>query len=225
MNRLAILVLALVAITLTAVIASESRHEKFRVQAPVPADVMRLGPVAPHTGSMSQVEAWTETILDRPLFTPSRRPPATAAGPGTSGPGFPRLTGIIIMPQQREAIFAMPGKTQPIEVRAGSRLNGVLIKSIEPGWVVVVDAAGARMIRPSFATGTASAAVATPSSPVMIDLPPVPSGPHASPFASIRGLSGRPLGLAAQPDTTPPDGGAINTAPSLPALAAPGGSP
>ena len=222
------LVLACLAIALGVVIANEVRPGKLRGHVLIPADIVRLGPVAPHAGDTRQVQTWVDSILARPLFAPSRRPPAIAAGPGTSGPGFPRLTGIIIMPQQREAIFAVPGKTQQVVVTAGGRLNGVLIKSIEAGWIVIVDAAGARVVRPSFSTGAASsrtAGAAPPSAPVMVDLPPVRSVPGTSPFAAIRGLSGRPLGLAAQPDTAPPDGGSINTAPSLPALAAPGGSP
>jgi hypothetical protein len=217
--------LACLAIALSGIIAIEAAPHKRRGLAPLPVDVTRLGPVVPQGGDIRQVQTWADIILARPLFEPSRRPPAAAPGPGTSGPGFPRLTGIIIMPQQREAIFAVPGKTQPIVVTAGSRLNGVLIKSIEPGAVVVVDAAGARMIRPSFATVNAAAAAAAPATPIMVDQPPIPPAPHTNPFASIRGLSGRPLGLAAEPDTTPPDGGAIPTAPSFPAPAPSGGSP
>jgi hypothetical protein len=215
MTRLAMLALVFLAIVLGGVIAMESNPETLRDPLAAPTDIVRLGAATRHAGGSGQVQNWVDIILARPLFEPSRRPPPTAAGSGTTGPGFPRLTGIVILPQQREAIFAAPGKTQPIVVTAGSRLNGVLIKSIESGSVVVVDGAGTRIIRPSFATGGASAP--SPSASVMVDLPPVPvSSPHASPFASIRGLSGRPLGLAAQPDTTTP---------SLPALAPSGGSP
>ena len=223
MTRLAILILAFVGLALGGVIALESAPGPLSGAAPRAAEVLHPGPIAPQAGDMRRVQGWVDTILDRPLFSPSRRPPPTVAGSGTSDPGFPRLTGIVILPQQREAIFAVPGKTHPVVVREGSRLNGVLIKSIDPGSVVVVDAAGARIIRPSFATGTKTAAAAPAS--VTVDLPAVPAPSGAAPFASIRGLSGRPMGLAAQPDTTPPDGGAITIAPSLPAPAAPGGSP
>ena len=211
------------ALALGGVIALEFAPGKPSGSAPLPAVLLRPAGITPQAGDMRQVQNWVDIILARPLFLPSRRPPSSAAGQDKSGRGFPRLTGIIILPQRREAIFAVPGKTQPVVVRAGSRLNGVLIKSIDPGWVVVVDAAGARIIRPSFATGTTAGPPAPAS--VTVDLPTVPPPQGASPFASIRGLSGRPLGLAAQPDTTPPDGGAITIAPSLPAPAAPGGSP
>jgi hypothetical protein len=216
------LILACVAIALGGLIAIESRPGKHRGHVAIADNAIRRVPVAVHGGDRRQVQSWVDSILARPLFEPSRRPPPPVAGPGTAASGFPRLTGIIIMPQQREAIFAVPGKAQPVVVTAGSRLNGVLIKSIEAGWIVVVDAAGAQRVRPSFSTGTATAAV--PSASIMVDLPPVPPPTGTSPFASIRGLSGRPLGLVAQPDA-PPDGGAITTVPSLPALASPGGSP
>ena len=224
MTRLAMLVLACLAVALGGIITIESRPDIVRAGLTPAADIMRLGPVAPHAGDTRQVQTWVDLILARPLFAPSRRPPASAAGSGNSNPGFPRLTGIIIMPHQREAIFAVPGKTKPIVVTAGSRLNGALIKSIDASSVVVVDAAGARRLRPSFAPAASAAAAAAVPTPVLINLPPVPSGPHALPFASIRGLSGRPLGLAAEPNTTPPDGGAFSIAPTRPAPAPTGGS-
>ncbi len=220
------LMLACLAIALGGIIAIEAKPHEVGGAVPLPTGTVRPEPIVRHSGDMRQVQAWVDTILARPLFEPSRRPPAAAAGPGNNGPGFPRLTGIIIMPQQREAIFAAPGKSAPIVVTAGSRLNGVLIKSIEAGAIVVVDTAGARLIRPSFAAGTASGprvpAAPSPLS-IMVDQPPVPTPHGTSPFASIPGLSGRPLGLAVQPDTSPPSGGgAIN---ALPSFASPGVSP
>jgi hypothetical protein len=219
--------LACLATGLGAVIARESTPGPSTGRGPLAADVTRLGPVAPHAGDTKQVQSWVDMILARPLFSPSRRPPASAAGSGTSGPGFPRLTGIVIMPHRREAIFAVAGRTQPIVMIEGSRLNGVLIKSIDAGAVVIVDAAGTRRLRPSFAPPAAASgpAPAAASNPIMLGLPPVSSGPHVSPFASFRGLSGRPLGLVANPASTPQDGGAIMPLPRPPAPAPPGGSP
>ena len=223
MTRVAIPVLACLTIALGGIVAMEcvppsglrpvlsstiSRHE---------------APVAPHAGESRPVGAWVDAILARPLFEPSRRPPAVAAASGGGGSGFPRLTGIIILPQRHEAIFAVPGMTQPIVVAVGSRLNGALIKAIDAGAVVIVDATGMRIIRPTFAPTTSRSA--SPPAAALFDLPPVPSSRHAAPFAGLRGLSGRPLGLVAEPDQTPPDGGTHNTMPSLPAPAGPGGSP
>jgi hypothetical protein len=221
------LLLAALAIALGGIIAIEARPHTFREPVSMTADSLTTGPASPPAGDVREVQKWGDIILARPLFDPSRRLPATA-GSSAGAPGLPRLAGIVIMPHQREAIFAVPGKTQPIVVMAGSRLNGVLIKAIDANGIVVVDAAGARMIRPSFApraAGEATPPADTSSPSFMIDLPPVPPPPSTSPFASIRGLSGRPLGLAAQPDNAPPNGGLINTAPSFPSIADPGVSP
>jgi hypothetical protein len=229
LSRIAILVLGALALSLGGVIALESTPGPSTGRGPLAADVTRLGPVAPHAGDTKQVQSWVDMILARPLFSPSRRPPASAAGSGTSGPGFPRLTGIVIMPHRREAIFAVAGRTQPIVMIEGSRLNGVLIKSIDAGAVVIVDAAGTRRLRPSFAPATAASGPAPAASgganPIMLGLPPVPSGPHASPYASFRGLSGRPLGLVANPASTPQGEAPIMPLPRSPAPAPPGGSP
>jgi hypothetical protein len=223
LNRIAIPVLACLTTALGGIVAVECTAPPAMQPASSSAEFRHEATVAPHPGASRQVETWVDAILARPLFEPSRRPPAVTTASSIGGPGFPRLTGIIILPQRREAIFAVPGKTQPIVVAAGSRLDGVLIKTIDAGEVVIVDARGARIIRPAFAPTTSQPAA--PSAAVLIDLPPVPSTQHAAPFASIRGLSGRPLGLVAEPDQTPPGGGINNTAPSLPPPAGPGGLP
>jgi hypothetical protein len=93
MTRLAMLALVFLAIVLGGVIAMESTPEKLRDRVAGPTDVVRLGPATPHAGGPGQVENWVDIILARPLFEPSRRPPATAAGSGITAPGFPRLTG------------------------------------------------------------------------------------------------------------------------------------
>jgi hypothetical protein len=227
LTRLASLGLGLLALLLCGIIALECSHSKRRgPKQNLAAQHLPEGSVNPGLSDAKDVAAESAAIVARPLFEPSRRPPATATGAGAAA--FPRLAGIIITPQSREAIFAAAGSPKPIVVRVGSRLNGVLIKSIDDGVVVVVDAQGARTIRPSFDLApSGKAATARPTAmPVMVDLPPVPSGQHPPPFASIPGLSGRPLGLAANPD--PPaaaNGAAADSPPSLPAPAPTGGSP
>jgi hypothetical protein len=220
-------VLAVLAAALGGVIAIESIPDQRAEPLPRSAESLNQLSVAAPSGGVRQVNAWVATILARPLFEPSRRPLATATGQGAAGTGVPRLTGIVILPGKRAAIFAVPGRDRPVVVLAGSRIDGMLIQRIDPGQVVVVDTAGSRVVRPSFAPVTTQPAA--PSAAAVLDLPPVPSVPpegHAGPFAKIHGLSGRPLGLVAQPDQRPPaDGGANNAAPSLAAPAVPGGSP
>ena len=227
MSRLAIWVLAALTVALCGVIARESTPDTVSGVVPLAPSPIPQPPVTPNATSVGHMQAWVDAILARPVFEPARRPPPVAAGPGSASPGFPRLTGIVILPQCREAIFAVPGIARPVVVMAGSRLDGALIQTIDAGQVVIVDAAGPRVVHPAFAPTTASPAPVAGSTPFLVDFPPASSTAHASPFAGIRGLSGRPLGLVAQPDQPPPppEGGAITTAPSLPAPAPPGGSP
>lgn len=228
MTRLASLWLGLLALLLCGIIALECTHRK--LQEPTLNFAAQHLPDSPGNAGLrdaKDVAAWAAAIVARPLFDPSRRPPETSAGAKVAA--FPRLAGIIITPQSRKAIFAAAGSARPVVVMVGSRLNGVLIKSIDDGVVVVTDAQGTHAIRPSFDTsqsGSAQSAKATAAIPLMVDLPPMPSGQHPPPFASILGLTGRPLGLAANPDPAPSANGGVADSPtSLPAPAATGGSP
>lgn len=223
--RIGMLGLGFLAATLGALIVMESAPNSLTAPGRAAArPSLPLATLASGLGDAKQVQAWVATILARPLFEPSRRPPSIAATVG-SGPSFPRLAGIVITPHRREAIFAVPGKKEPVVVTAGSRLAGVLITAIENDEVSVSDEHGTRKIRPSFDTTTGQGPAPT-ALPVTVDLPPVASRAHAPPFASIRGLTGRPLGLATNPDQrVPPSAGVATNPPSLPAPAPPGGSP
>jgi hypothetical protein len=220
--------LALPAVFLCGVIATEFASVTTTAPAlPHPRQSPRLGGAERAAGDAPQIRAWVAAILARPLFEPSRRPPSPANAGGPAAAGFPRLTGIIITPQTRAALFAAPGSARPIVVTAGSRLNGVLIKTIDDNQVVVVDANGPRILHPAFDRPTpGDKAAGRTAMPLMVDLPPAPGGQPLPPFAAIRGLSGRPLGLAANPDPPPAsDDGAADGLPSLPAPAPTGGSP
>lgn len=221
MTRLALPALGLLVVALCSVIAFECLHRSGKEAPPlVSAKSSFHAPAIGVANDDRQVRGWVTTILARPIFEPSRRPPAAAHGLNAAA-AFPRLTGIIITPQRRAAIFAVPGAKHLIMVTTGSRLNGVLIKSIEDNAVVVVDAGGTRTLHPSFDKSTGNTPAAPPARPI-VDLPSASPTQGKSPFASIRGLSGRPLGLAAHPNPPPSSDG---PPPSLPAPAATGGSP
>ncbi len=146
MTRLAVLGLGLCAMALCGVIWREWAPSP--VQAPVPplrVDDGLGSPVASSSGDDDKVHDWVATTLARPLFEPSRRPPAT--GTGTS---LPRLTGIVISTHLRDAIFMASGGKRAIVVTTGCRLDGMLIERIDADGVVVVDAGGTRRLRPSF---------------------------------------------------------------------------
>lgn len=109
------------------------------------------------------VQAWVRPILARPLFSPDRRPAAgldsvTAAG----ARGLPRLTGILVGPFGRSAIFASNGNT-PIVLGEGGRIGAYTIKSIGAAEVRLDGPHGVQRLRPAF--DTAEQAVPTPPGP------------------------------------------------------------
>ena len=67
-------------------------------------------PAAP-AAQRPQAEALVQTTLAQPLFSPTRSPPHRPTGDKSSGPQLPnlRLSGIVIEPEHRLAIFAVPG--------------------------------------------------------------------------------------------------------------------
>ncbi len=111
----------------------------------------------------AQVKAWTETILARPLFTPSRRPPPniTAASRPTATPEIPRLTGVLVSADGKNAIFAANGEDKPVIVSIGGRLGPFVVRAITAGEVTVDGPGGTETLRPVFATRPAASAQAT----------------------------------------------------------------
>jgi hypothetical protein len=135
---------------------------------PMLAAAAVANPVAPPPGGDGRVREWVAIDLARPLFEPSRRPPAT--GTATS---FPRLTGIVISTKLKDAIFMPSGAARAVVVTAGSRLDGVLIESIDADGVVVADAGGTRRIRPNFERQAHETAPQTPALSVAINDRPI----------------------------------------------------
>src|SRR5262249_30238280 len=84
------------------------------------------------------------TILTRPLFSPDRRPAMenTAAGERTLQ-GLPRLSGIMVGPFGRSAIFVPEGR-KPLVVAEGGRIDAWTIQQIDAGGVRVSGPGGTR---------------------------------------------------------------------------------
>jgi hypothetical protein len=96
------------------------------------------------------LDALVQTILARPVLHPSRRPP-DAAEDGPSTPvddALPRLTGVLVSPEGRRAIFA-PGPGRAILLGEGDSLGGYTITSIAPHEVTLAGSQGERVLRPS----------------------------------------------------------------------------
>lgn len=105
---------------------------------------------------------WVTTILTRPLFSPDRRPPAAASVvSGERLVGLPRLSGVLVGPFGRSAIFASDGG-KPLVVGEGSRVADWTVRAIEAGSVDVIGPGGARTLRPSF-ENTPQAATRSPT--------------------------------------------------------------
>jgi hypothetical protein len=138
---------------------------------PVPTPTVGSRPSGSTAASLpreaDQVRTWVATVLDRPLFSPDRRPPAQSGQEMAAPAGLPRLTGIMVGPFGRSAIFATDPK--PAVIPEGGRIGAYTVKSIDPAQVQVAGPDGLRTVRPSFQP--------TPAKPVLPEPPRRPGMP------------------------------------------------
>jgi hypothetical protein len=97
------------------------------------------------------VDAWVTTSLERPLLRETRRPDAVAGGVAQKGDGAARLAAVITGPSGNRAIFMVPGIAKPVVAKEGSQVSTLVVRSIEPGRVVVEASGGLSTYRPLFA--------------------------------------------------------------------------
>ncbi len=138
-------------------------------------------PPAVHPQQRAHLEELLATVLGRPLFSSSRRPPEVAANDGGGTPDLAdtRLTGIVTEPGHSFAIFAVNG-AKPLKLTEGEDVNGWRIESITPREVALSGPGGATTLAPKFdpnlavpPSGPAGAAAAV--------RPPIPPSPVAAP--------------------------------------------
>ena len=131
-------ILAGISVLLLAVLALEwtGGGEEPVVRAPA---IHKPSAAAPTDGEARDTSEWADTILARPLFSSSRRPPKVAKGAGTAGAPMPRLAGIMITPQGRHAIFAPEGGGKQLVLAEGASVNDVAIRSIQPDRVILAS--------------------------------------------------------------------------------------
>lgn len=147
---------SLVAASLSAVLFWEIQHP-WRPdpgtprRPPVPGLVID----GPASDTADAAEGWTATALARPLFRDDRRPPRASVEPVTAQDIPARLAGVVTGPFGARAIFMSAGATKPVVAEAGGRVGRFVIRSIEPGRVVVDIDGGVRTLLPAFATGAA----------------------------------------------------------------------
>lgn len=86
------------------------------------------------------------TVLARPLFSPTRRP-AAQDEPVAEDLTGKRLTGIVIAPERRLAIFAVSG-SKPLILGEGQSVSGWQIETITPTEVSLRGPTGQRTLQP-----------------------------------------------------------------------------
>lgn len=141
-----------------------------------PASPLRLLKGAPKASLQARaVGDWADVVLARPLFSISRRPPRVEAGGQTAAnAGAARLSGILIGPLGRRAIFAPEGGGKPLVVAEGGEVNDSTIRSITPDAVYLASGA---VLKPSFDKNRVPTAYTPPFQPVMPPNFPTPGFP------------------------------------------------
>jgi hypothetical protein len=110
-----------------------------------------LAAAIPAPAPADPVDSWVTTSLERPLLRESRRPDRAAGEAQRKGDETPRLAGIITGLFGNRAIFMVPGTAKPVVAKEGSQVTNFVVRSIEPGRVVVESASGLRTYKPLFA--------------------------------------------------------------------------
>jgi hypothetical protein len=157
MSRAAFAWLGGAALALAAIIAAEFSAGTAPPPVAGAAVVMAARNVAAGAPVAGSERRWTAAILERPLFNPARRPPGEPSEAGSF-----RLSGTIVGPDGRRAIFEPAGTGRPVIVREGERMEGAVVRAIAPGLVLVVGADGPRLLAPSYTTPSGAVAAGTP---------------------------------------------------------------
>ncbi len=125
------------------------RDEKAALVTHAPASAStaaQLLTTARFTVPLSTLNNWSDVILARPLFDPSRRPSKQSVASTV----LPRLAGIIVGPRRSSAIFATPGDTRAIIVSDGGHAGPYLIRAVSPAGVSVLGPSGPELLHPVY---------------------------------------------------------------------------
>ncbi len=96
-----------------------------------------------------EVSALRRIILSRPLFEPTRRPPAIQAQDPTAPMEIPRLSGIMVTPTEKIAVFA-PAIGAPIIVNQNGRFGPFTVLAISGDSVTIKGPAGVIVLSANF---------------------------------------------------------------------------
>lgn len=131
MTKLVVLLLATGSIIFAGFAVRELAHWRSeKISIPVPTNpATKDEPTRKPLQAGNSVASFNE-ILARPLFTVSRRPAARSAK-GPAAPLKGRLAGIIVGPEEREALFVEAGESKPSPLHEGEEIEGWTIEKIE----------------------------------------------------------------------------------------------
>ena len=117
--------------------------------AVLPAEARTGASLPAPAAQRPRAEELVRASLAHPLFSATRRPPDQPTAGRGSDPGLPnvRLTGIVIEPDRRLAIFAVPGG-KPLTREEGETINEWRLESIGPNQVSLNGPTGITTLTP-----------------------------------------------------------------------------
>jgi hypothetical protein len=113
------------------------------------------------------VSALRNMLLSRPLFDPTRRPPAAPTQAPAAPVEFPRLSGIMITPTEKIAVFS-PAMGAPIIVNQNSRFGPFTVLAISGESVTIKSPGGVIVLRWNL-SDRGTPAIATPKSTLLAE--------------------------------------------------------
>jgi hypothetical protein len=194
-DRLTLYILLAACLTLSVVIAIELTHETDTdASRTETSERSATGSPASRRPPREMLDELLAITLARPLFSSTRRPPQSAVSDGANADlADTRLTGIIIEPARRIAIFAVTG-ARPLRLTEGDAVSGWRIESITPREVALSGPSGTKTLEPKFDPNLGSSPPRPASAPTAAGRPVVAPPPAANPAArpNIPPVPGQP---------------------------------
>jgi hypothetical protein len=127
------------------------------------AQVLQTRNVSAPPSSLSTLR---DMMLSRPLFDPTRRPPAAPAQVPAAPMEIPRLSGIMVTPTEKIAVFS-PATGAPIVVNQNSRFGPFTVLAISGDSVTIKTPSGVSVLGWEF--GAREKPETTPRSTLLAD--------------------------------------------------------
>lgn len=165
-DRSAFGILAVLTLGLSALVVLEIPREDGAAEAlAVPPRTVRSDPPAPAPLLVDHTDQRVGAILARPFVSRSRRLAETASAAASGPAGLPRLSGILVSPHRKAAIFAGAAELKPIIAAEGGRVGDYVVEAIAPDRVTLRGPEGEKVLHPVYEAdaAAASAPIAAPA--------------------------------------------------------------